>query len=176
MTGPARPPGTTARVWRRRWGVNPLLLVALAVAVGWYLPRMLRLADTRAEALAYTECPWRGDARVTITARVEPEDSLPVLAHERVHAAQCAALGPVRYRLRNLTARGRLSLEVPAYCAGARVRLRQGRPLRYVRERLVDDATSAFHDVLPASEIAAALAAGCEVLGPRMQAKRRETS
>ena len=31
------------------------------------------------------------------------DDSPPVLAHENVHARQCAELGPLRYRLRNLT-------------------------------------------------------------------------
>ena len=153
----------SARASRR---VRPLLLVALAVAIGWYVPRMSQLADTRAEALAYTDCPWRGPARVTITSRVDASDSLPVLAHEQVHASQCATLGPLRYRMRNLTARGRLSLEVPAYCAGARQRLRLGRPPRHVRERLIDDATSAFHDAIPASDIRTALTAGCpDVLG-----------
>ena len=149
----------------RAWHVNPLLLIALAVAVGWYVPRMLFLADARAEALAYTDCPWRSPARVTLTSRVLPGDSLPVLAHERVHAEQCATLGPLRYRVRNLTSRGRMSLEAPAYCAGARERIRLGLPRARVRERLVDDATSAFHESLEPAEIVATLAAACpEVL------------
>lgn len=149
---------------RRR--IRALLVVALAVAVGWYIPRMTVLADTRAEALAYTDCPWRSAARVTLTPRVLPEDSLPVLAHEQVHAAQCDALGPLRYRIRNLTAKGRMSLEAPAYCAGARERLRLGWRLRRVRERLVDDATSAFHGKLAPREIVKALSAACpDVLG-----------
>jgi hypothetical protein len=144
---------------RRRVGF--LVLVALAVAVGWYIPRVLFLADTRAEALAYTECPWRSAARVTLTDRVTPEDSVPVLAHERVHAAQCDELGPLRYRWRNLTARGRMSLEAPAYCAGARARLRLGLSARRVRERLLDDAISAFHGRLEPGTIRAALATAC---------------
>lgn len=150
----------------RRRRVRALLVVALAVAVGWYIPKMTFLADTRSEALAYTECPWRSAARVTLTDRVLPEDSLPVLAHERVHARQCDALGPFRYRIRNLTARGRMSLEAPAYCAGARERLRLGWRVRRVRERLVDDATSAFHGKLEPREIVTALSAACpDVIG-----------
>jgi hypothetical protein len=126
----------------------------------------LFLADTRAEALAYTECPWRSPARVTLTDRVTADDSLPVLAHERVHAAQCDTLGPLRYRWRNITSRGRMSLEAPAYCAGARERLRLGLHPRRVRERLLDDATSAFHGKLAPDRIEAALAAACpEIVG-----------
>ena len=37
----------TERAWHRLREVNPLLLVALAVAVGWYVPRMLVLRETR---------------------------------------------------------------------------------------------------------------------------------
>ncbi len=149
---------------RRR--VTLLFVAAFAVAVGWYIPRVYFLADTRAEALAFTECPWRSSAKVTVTDRVSREDSLPVLAHERVHARQCDELGPLRYRWRNLTSRGRMSLEAPAYCAGARERLRLGLSARRVRERLLDDATSAFHDKLEPGDIQAALAAACpEVIG-----------
>lgn len=161
----------------RRRRVRALLVVALAIAVGWYIPRMTFLADTRSEALAYTECPWRSPARVTLTPSVVPGDSLPVLAHERVHASQCDALGPLRYRLRNLTARGRMSLEAPAYCAGARERLRLGWRARRVRERLIDDATAAFHGRLEPREIVAALSATCpEVIGlpPRVPGSQVE--
>ena len=150
--------------WRARLGVNPLILVALAVAIGWYIPSMLSLADTRAEALAYTDCPWRGPARVTITANVTRADSLPVLAHERVHAAQCRSLGPLRYRLRNLRARGRMSLEAPAYCAGATERVRLGQDRRYVSERLRDDALAAFAGTLDSAEVLGMLRAACAPL------------
>ena len=149
------------RDWRARLRVHPLFLVALAVAIGWYIPKTLELADTRAEALAYTDCPWRSPARVTVTARVTRADSLPVLAHERVHARQCERLGPLRYRMRNVTARGRMSLEAPAYCAGARERLRLGQRPAYVRERLLDDATAAFGGMLDSAEVRAAIHAAC---------------
>lgn len=147
--------------WRARPRVNPLLLVALAIAAGWYVPRMLLLHETRAEALAYTDCPWRSPARVTLTSRVIGDDSLAVLAHETVHARQCAELGPLRYRLRNLTAKGRLSLEAPAYCASARERVRLGYSAGRVRERLVDDAVAAFHGSLDEATVIAAIRSRC---------------
>jgi len=49
-----------------------------------------------------------------------------------------------QHRLRNLTTQGRLSLEAPAYCVGARGRLSQGMDSAIVRERLGDDIRSAF--------------------------------
>lgn len=151
---------------RAQLRVNPLLLAALVIAVGWYVPRMLFLADTRAEALAYTDCPWRSPARVTLTGRMLPHDSLPVLAHERVHARQCEELGPLRYRIRNLTAKGRLSLEAPAYCAGARERVRLGMPPARARERLVDDAVAAFGGSLDEAVVLGFLRLYCaELLG-----------
>jgi hypothetical protein len=149
---------------RAQLRVNPLLLAALAIAVGWYIPRMHFLADTRAEALAYTDCPWRSPARVTLTDRVMSYDSLPVLAHERVHARQCEELGPLRYRVRNLTAKGRLSLEAPAYCAGARERARLGMPAARVRERLVDDAAAAFSGSLDEATVLEFLRLHCDEL------------
>ena len=152
--------------WRARLRVNPLLLVALAIAVGWYVPKMLLLRETRAEALAYTDCPWRSPARVTLTPRVIGDDSLPVLAHENVHARQCAELGPLRYRLRNLTAKGRLSLEAPAYCASARERVRLGYSPGRVRERLLDDAVAAFHGALDEATVVATIRARCGDLLP----------
>lgn len=149
------------RGWRARLRVNPLLLVALAIAVGWYVPKMLLLRETRAEALAYTDCPWRSPARVTLTSRVIGDDSLPVLAHEHVHARQCAELGPLRYRLRNLTAKGRLSLEAPAYCASAQERVRLGYSPGRVRERLLDDAVAAFHGSLDEATVVSTIRALC---------------
>lgn len=138
----------------------------VAVAVGWFLPRLMIESEIRADALAWTECPWRSPARVTLTKLVSPEDSLPVMAHEREHAAQCDTLGPLRYRMRNVTARGRMSLEAPAYCAGARQRIRMGHSRARVRERLLDDVTSAFHGRLDAADVVAALIAACpDVVG-----------
>lgn len=155
------------REWRARLPVNPFILVALLVAIGWSVPKMLARPRLPADALAYTECPWFGTPRVTVSPTVSPEDAVPVRDHENVHAGQCRDLGPVRYRLRNLRASGRLSLEAPAYCAGARARLMQGTEPARVRERVVDDATAAFHDDLDSKTVMAALRHSCPEVLPR---------
>jgi hypothetical protein len=135
--------------------------VALLVAVGWSVPKMLSLRATRATALAYTECPWRGSARVTVRPHLTARDTFPVRRHEAVHAAQCDSLGPARYRLTNLTSNGRLSLEAPAYCAGARARRNMGVSPLLVRERLRDDARAAFSGKLDSGTVVAALRRAC---------------
>ena len=120
--------------------------------------------DAQADALAYTECSFRGGPRVTITERVAPEDSFPVRRHEEVHAQQCRELGPWRYRLRNLTSGGRLLLEAPAYCAGAQARVEQGQSRERVRERLIDDATAAFQGMESDSSVIRQLQQHCPAL------------
>lgn len=144
--------------------VRPWLLAAL---IGTILVSLLRLMRAQAaEPLAYTDCPFRGPARVRVTAHVAPEDTMPVRMHEEVHAAQCRDLGPVRYRLRNLTTRGRLSLEAPAYCAGARARLAQRMDSALVRERLADDAEAAFSDRASPAALLEALRRTCPEIAP----------
>lgn len=151
--------------WRAKLPFNPLVLVAAIAAIGWAFPKVLARAEVPADALAFTECPWFGDARVTVSPTVFAEDAVPVRRHEDVHATQCRELGPLRYRLRNLRTSGRLALEAPAYCAGARARLVQGMDAARVRERVIDDATAAFHDEFDSTAIAAALRRSCpEVL------------
>jgi hypothetical protein len=103
---------------------------------------------------------------VTLTDRIAPEDSFPVRRHEEVHASQCRALGPWRYRARNLTSGGRLLLEAPAYCAGALARLEQGQSLARVRERLLDDATAAFSGIEPEKSVVQELRRSCGDLIP----------
>ena len=153
--------------WRGRLPINPVILVALLVAIGWAFPKVIGRATLPAEALAFTECPWFADARVTVSPLVDPRDAIPVRQHEDVHAAQCRELGPLSYRARNLRAAGRLSLEAPAYCAGARARLVQGVAPGRVRERIVDDAVAAFHENLDSTTVVAALRRSCaEVVTP----------
>ena len=137
-----------------------MLLTLLAALVAFACYRLL-YPDVRGEALAYTECPFRGEPRVTITDRVIPEDTFPVRRHEEVHAQQCRELGPWRYRVRNLTSSGRLQLEAPAYCAGARARIEQGLTMVRARERLIDDATAAFNGLERAPAVRASLAQSC---------------
>ena len=124
--------------------MRPYLLLPLLAVIGLAVFKFTR--PDRSQLLAFTECPYGGLPRVTVSDNVAPEDSMPVRMHEAVHAAQCAELGPTRYRLRNLTAEGRLSLEAPAYCAGARARLSQRMDSALVRERLKDDIKAAFRD------------------------------
>lgn len=126
-----------------RLRVRALITVAVTLSIILTF-RLIFPAEQYAEALAYTECPFRGKPRVTVTSLVAPDDTFPVRLHEEVHATQCRQLGPLRYRLRNLTSRGKLALEAPAYCAGARARISRGMNAAAVRERVVDDATAAF--------------------------------
>lgn len=120
-------------------------LIGLVVMLSAVLAQRTFFSRTElGEPLAWTECPVRGEALVTITEGVAPADTLPVRMHEEVHAAQCRSLGPWRYRARNLTREGRLSLEAPGYCAGAHARPTQGEDTARVRERLLDDAQGAF--------------------------------
>ena len=81
--------------------------------------------------------------------------------HEEVHEAQCRRLGPVRYRITNLTGSGKLSLEVPAYCAAAVARIRSGWTRRAALERLRDDIHAAMSGVVDSSRIASAIRSGC---------------
>ena len=101
-----------------------------------------------------------------------PEDTQPVRMHEDVHAEQCASLGWTRMRLRNLTAGGRLSLETPAYCAGARARLRRGDDYAITRERLFDDANGMFAGTIDSSRVNEALRNACpEIAAPIAKAR-----
>lgn len=96
-----------------------------------------------------------------------PEDTLPVRLHEEVHVRQCAELGWTTVRWRNLSAGGRLSLEAPAYCAGARARLQRGDDHGITRERLFDDANAMFAGALDSARVNAALRTTCpEVTAP----------
>jgi hypothetical protein len=92
---------------------------------------------------------------------IDAQDTLAVRVHENVHAAQCRRLGPVRYRLTNLTGTGKLSLEVPAYCAAAAARVRSGWTTRAARERFVDDLQSAMAGIADSADLSRAVLRGC---------------
>ena len=91
-----------------------LLVLTLAAVL------ISRSAREQGQALGYTSCTVGGPVQVVDVARIPAEDTMPVRVHEDAHAAQCRELGWMRMRLRNLSAGGRLSLEAPGYCAGAR--------------------------------------------------------
>lgn len=138
-----------------------LIAIALALAAVLVYQVFIAAPEVRGDPLAFAECPFRGEPRVTVTSRVTPEDTFPVRAHEAVHAEQCRKIGPWRFRLRNLTGRGRLSVEAPAYCAGARARLKQGSDPIIVRERLLDDAQAAFRGLADSTAVRNALRRSC---------------
>src|SRR5690242_8131596 len=119
-----------------RIGLLALLVIILFAAL------VLRGGAPRGEALAYTTCGPGGAELTMDVPRIAPEDLAPVRMHEEVHKQQCADLGWIRMRWRNLTAGGRLSLEAPGYCAGARVRLKRGDNYVVTRERMFDDANA----------------------------------
>lgn len=136
-------------------------IAALAVILVIVFVYRLIGVQRHGESLAYTECPFRGEPRVTLSSAVAAQDTQPVRVHEEMHASQCRQLGPLRYRLENLTTRGKLALEAPAYCAGARTRLALRVDSAVVRERLFDDATAAFHGSADPTTVRAALRLSC---------------
>ena len=136
-------------------------LSLLMVALGVMLVRRYRVPRTM-QPLAYTECTWRdGPVQVMHVSGITPEDTAPVRAHESVHAEQCDRLGWLRYHLRNLTVDGKLSLEAPGYCEGARVRLRRGDDFLVTRDRMFDDANASFAGMADSARVNVALRAAC---------------
>ena len=97
-------------------------------------------------------------------ARVE---SIATVAHESVHVEECRALGPVRYRWNTLFATSNLALEAPAYCAAARVRLKQGWSLNTVRKTVEEDMLAAMSDQVDVESIRRSLASTCPEIFPR---------
>jgi hypothetical protein len=121
------------------------VLAAVALALGVALCLQLIVAKkSRRDVLAFTACPVFGAPRTTINPGVETADLIPVRMHERIHESQCRELGALRYALRNMTRGGELSLETPAYCAGANARVSQGMNVASVRARLLDDMDAQF--------------------------------
>jgi hypothetical protein len=101
---------------------------------------------------------------VTILPGISRPESIATVAHESVHVAECRDLGPVRYRWNTLFAASNLALEVPAYCAAARSRLKQGWTLATVRSTVLDDMRAAMSDAVDSTTIHQALRAGCRDL------------
>ena len=149
---------------------KPALLCLLVVVLGWLV--FLRASAPQVQPLAWTSCTLGGPVLMMDVARLAPEDTQPVRMHEDVHAEQCATLGWTRMRLRNLSAEGRLSLEAPAYCAGARARLRRGDDYAITRERLFDDANGTFAGTVDSARVNAALRNACpEITAPVAKAR-----
>ena len=122
---------------------------------------LTRDAPLQGQPLAFTDCTLNGPVLSMNVGALAPADTFPVRAHEEVHVRQCNEMGWMRMRWRNRTAGGRLSLEAPAYCAGARARLARGDNHGITRERLFDDANAMFAGALDSAQVNAALRAAC---------------
>lgn len=143
--------------------VRPVIWAILGISVAWAALTSLHRGRLAGEVLAYTECPFRGPAVVVTLPGLSVEDTLPVRVHEEVHAGQCRALGPFRYRLRNLTSSGKLSLELPAYCAAFKARIRSGWTPRNARERLNDDIQAAMSGIVDSAVVMQTLRLDCPI-------------
>ncbi len=133
------------------------LFAALALAT----ISLISQRRARGTVLAYTSCPFSGAPVVVLNAGIDAEDTMPVRIHEEVHAQQCRELGALRYRWRNLSASGILSLEIPAYCEAAAARMGRRDTRKIVLERLEDDVQGAFSGKLDSAEIRKNLATDC---------------
>lgn len=101
---------------------------------------------------------------------------MPTRVHEDVHAAQCRELGPIKYRLRNLTTAGRLAAEAPAFCAAAVARLLVDPDSGYVSNRLRDDAVEGLSEVADSATIMRSLMASCPGLAGHEPTSNRARS
>ena len=111
-----------------------------------------------------TDCSWFGEPRVTIRPGLARVESIATVAHEQVHVAACRRLGPYRYRMSTLGAQSNLYLEAPAYCAAARVRLRNGWTINTVRMTVMTDMLAAMGDQLDSTTLHRAVAEVCPEL------------
>ena len=146
---------------------RPILLLLLGVVVVYGSVATWRRAHRPGGRwVGYTECAWFGAPRITVRGGLRPIDSLAVVAHESVHVAECAQLGPLRYRWQTMFAASNLALETPAYCAGGRVRARSG-DTAFVRATIGDDMLSAMADVIDSAEVVRSIAAECPEFLPR---------
>jgi hypothetical protein len=141
---------------------RPAFLIALAITVVYASVAAWRRANRPGGRwVGMTHCSWRGDPRVTIRPGLAPTESIATVAHESVHVAECRELGPLRYRWNTLFASSNLALEVPAYCAAARVRLKNGWALATVRRTVFEDMRAAMADRLDSATIQRAIVTGC---------------
>jgi hypothetical protein len=150
---------------RPNFRARPALLIAL-VAVGAYggIATWQRARRPAGRWVARTHCSWRGAPRVEIIPGLARTESIAAVAHESVHVDECRSLGPAKYRWNTLSAASNLALEVPAYCASARIRLANGWSINTVKSTVLTDMQAAMADQLDSATIHRALAAGCPVL------------
>ena len=144
---------------------RPGFLVALTIiAVFGIVSAWRRAHRPPGRVVGRTHCSWIGEPRVELTPGLAQTESIATMAHEQVHVAECDSLGPVRYRWNTIFAVRNLSLEAPAYCAAARVRLRSGWLLPTTKSTVLGDMQAAMGDKLDSATIHRALALACPEL------------
>ena len=147
---------------------HPVLLVVLALTVLYGSVTAWRSAHRPpGQWVGVTHCSWIGKPVVELRSGLNAIDSVAASAHESVHVAECARLGPVRYRWNTLFASSNLNLETPAYCAGERTRIRSPRDSSYARQAVIDNMLSAMADRVDSATIVAALRRECPELIPQ---------
>lgn len=150
---------------------RPLYIACLVVALLLGARAAWLESHRAARTIASTTCPFFGPPVVEMVSDMQPFDTMPARAHEDVHAAQCRELGPIRYRLRNLTAAGRLRAEAPAFCAAAVARLRVDPDTAYANDRLHTDMIEGLSHVADSVAIKQSLMVAC----PEIASKSRRT-
>jgi hypothetical protein len=144
---------------------HPFLLAALAITLVYGgVAAWKRANRPPGRWVGITNCTWTTPPTITIRPGLRPIDSIATFAHESVHAAACKELGPLRYRWATLRAKSNLALEVPAYCAGARSRMRQNGDTMFVRITMPIDMMAAMGDDIDSATIARSIAESCPEL------------
>lgn len=145
--------------------IRPLLLIILVVVAAYGgVVTWRRAHRPGGRWVGRTHCSWRGAPRVEIIPGLARTESIATVAHESVHVAECDSLGPVRYRWNTVFASSNLALEVPAYCAAARVRRQNGWSINTVKFTILGDMLAAMGDQLDSATIHHQLTAGCPEL------------
>lgn len=141
------------------------LLVALAIVAGYAsIATWQRMNRPGGRWVGRTHCSWFGQPRVEIRSGLAAVESIATAAHESVHVAECRDLGPIRYRWNTVIPSRNLALEIPAYCAAARVRLANGWHLSTVKSTVMGDMQAAMADQLDSLAMHRALVARCPEL------------
>jgi hypothetical protein len=144
---------------------RPGFLVALAIiAIFGIVSGWRRAHRAPGRVVGRTHCSWIGKPRVELTPGLAQTESIATMAHEQVHVAECDSLGPMRYRWNTVFAASNLSLEAPAYCAAARIRLKSGWSMNTVRSTVLGDMLAAMGDQLDSVTIHRAMMHACPEL------------
>jgi hypothetical protein len=156
--------------------VRPIYVIALVAIGAWGARSAWVRAQRPARDVAWTTCPFVGEPVVRMVDDIPWYDTLVTRVHEEKHAEQCRQLGPVRYRLRSLTAAGKLSVETPAFCTAAAARLTVDPDSEYVSDRLHTDMIEGLSDIADSNTIKAALLKECPAIASQPRRTRARIS